>query len=705
MNKLIISTIMLTAAAAAASAAVNPDEFPLLEINTDYHIQAYKEFKGKIIAPESGMMIEYNDCPVYLLGTDGELAEIPDRQFAGYINGQQAYQFPVEAATTYYVYTEFAMSDGTIRFAMNPKLAIQGTTPAQNEVLSISRNSFISVMFNQNVNVGNVMVECNGHSEPVEIRINASDLSIPVRDVMAAWYDKGIIAGGETLLVRLDDITNALGEAQDPIELHFIAAPAPAKLLSVTLPEAIASYMPESGPTTRAVFTFSHPMAADPEIELCYAPISDALGYEYTEKIEAKVSGKVITVDFAGKLRASQDMAPSGNRFDSFDLRLFLLRDTDGQYVLSPSEGMLGSFHMQIPYVETEKLDIATQFTPEAGADLDGTDAISIYYTDASAVSYSGVTFTSGNEQITVNTDEITVAYLGNDQAELTVAIPLGWATKENLIVSLADLKVTDGIDHSADFRAKYNGFTLLFASPADGTRQASLAAGSTVTIDTNLKSGDAVSMQISNGDKTVYGPVDMTERYEGAFTHVMQREVILYSGTTYTIEFTAANGVETVSLGGTSSPFEFSPTRLIAISPSEGAAMADNGLIRLEFDGLVSIEPEAGSTDFVASTASDNAEEGFDNTWTLRLGKLSGDEAVVAFKATDQDALIVEGNAGVETQSHFRYVYKVESGILEIVEAAVSADAAIYDLTGRRLPHPSRGINIINGRKILKRQ
>lgn len=699
--KQLLSAIIVSALTAPSLFAVNPAEFPLLELGKDYQVQAFKEFKGKIVTSEGGMMIEYGEIPAYNLDSKGELVDIDGWDFAGYINGRQAYQFPVEAGHTYYIYSGFVMNSGTIRFEMNPKLEIVGMSPNQGEQLSISAADFVSVTFNQNVNIGSASITCGSHSEPVATRFTASDYSILVRDVLSAWYDNGIISGGETLTILLSDITDAIGTPQADIELKYIAAPAPAKLLSAVLPEAILSYMPESSEATKAVFTFSKPLALNPNVQLCYAP-TDGLGYEYTEQIQAEVNGCVLTIDFAGKLRSSQQMSATGAKFDNFDLRLFSLRDASGQLVLANGDGMLGSFHLQIPYVEIARVNIVTQFTPESGSDLTRVESLGIYFNNASAVTFSGVTFSSHGEQVVVNNDEITSVSFGNDDVELTVPIPAGWNAKSDVIVGLADLSVTDGMDHSADFYAKYNGFTILFANPAADSRLASLSVGRTITIDTNLDSGAKVTFAVTDGSTVVYGPVEMTERSAGSFIHTMQSEVTFYSGTTYSLEFTSGNSTESISVAGTSAPFEFSPTQFIGITPADGASLKADAVITIQFDGLVLITPADESAPFTAACVSDDSESGYDNTWTITPDNADSANLVIAFYATDQDSLTVQGNTGEQSLSHFRYTFNVESGILSIEAANGSETPVIYNLQGCKLSHPQRGINIINGQKHL---
>lgn len=690
------------AATAIGAAAINPDEFPVLELGKDYAMQAYGEFKGRIIAPESGIMIEYGTVPVYTLDENNELQDLGDEnwQYAGYINGRQAYQFHVTAGTTYYAYDSFVMDACTVRFEMNPKVEIMECFPKEGTVYDVADEEFITIILNQNITIGTATLSCGDLAETILTRANGSNISLLVRDVMIKWYDEKKVIGGETLTVTLSDLKDSANNDIDPIVLNFIAAGEPYVLLSSKLPDVIVSYMPESGEATKAVFTFSGPMAPNPNIQLCYSPIE--LGYEYYEQMDAVVEGNTITVDFSGKLRVAEQMSAEGRKYNSFDLRLFALRDARGQLILA-GEGMKGSFHLQVPFYEIPRMEINAQFTPENGTYLTDDDKdVTIYFNNAKDIQYSGVQFSSHGETVVVNKDEITVTPVSDNEVELTVAIPAGWVGKKDLYVSLADVATPDGYDHSAELAAKYNGFTLTFVNPSDGTKLASLAQGRTITVDSNLESGTALMYSVTADGETIYGPVAMTERTPGSYVHAMQKEVVLYAGVDYELIFSVGASKEIVKVIGTSAEYEYSPNEFVGIDPAEGTKLEGNSVITVSFSGLVDLYPMPESVGFTATHCSDfETFEGYDNTWALTLDKVTGN-VTVAFRALDMDFKTVKGNVGNEDQSYFLFRYNTESGIME-VENVNSGVEAVYDLHGRRLTAPVRGVNIINGRKVLK--
>lgn len=695
--KKFLTLALLAASAFGASAAVNPDDYITMEVGQEYPLVQYETFKGKIVAPATGVMIETGTLGVYTLGETGEFTHVPDYDWAGYINGKQAYQFPVTEGTTYFV-EGFVMDNGTISFQMNPGLELVESDPEQGATYDVAAKEFITVTFNQNITIGKAEIICGENREEFQMRYLGSSFSLLVRDIVLTWQKNGILSEGTEFNILLSDIKDARGNAADDVTLTYKSGGAPYELVSYELPETVMSYMAPGSEGSKATFTFSGPMAAEQNIQLCYSPID--LGYEYYEQLPVSVEGNVVTVDFSGKLRTAEIMSPTGVQMPSFDLRLFTMTDARGQLILA-DEGMLGSFHLQVPFYEIPRLNIVTQITPGNGESLAGTENVVIYYTEADQIEFTGVAFTSGEEKVVVAKENLTVAPGTNNDAEITVAVPAGWADKSGVVISLEGLQTTDGYDHNAEFTAKYNAYTLVFSNPAEGAKLASLLTGRTITADTNLGEGASLSFSINQGEETVYGPVDMESRGEGSFIHVMTSDVILYSGTDYTLNFTSGTATETVTVRGTTVEYEYSPNELLSVEPAEGSGIKTGETITLNFAGLVTIEAVEG--DHVAFTAAQlgNLEDAgaYDNVWGLTLGEVGEGEITVAFKAYDQDGVAVKGTHGADSESYTVLRYNGMTGIMEITTAQ---GTVVYDLSGRRLAAPGRGVNIVNGKKIL---
>lgn len=685
--------VMAMVAAFPAIADVNPADYPEIELGKEYPMVQYKSFRGRYTATEKGQIVEYAHVPVFLLQS-GQLELMTEEtgyKYAGFINGKQAYQFPVTPGVTYYFEDSFVMDDGVFSIELNPELSLIKCEPAIGSVYHPAVSSYIGFVFNQNLNIGKVTLTIGQLMAEVEFHTTVSNTSVMINDPLRQWYNEGKIKGGEELTITLMDITDGAGNKVDNLEYKFEVAAKPVEMSSAELPAEILSWY-GADESAKAVFTFTGAMAADPNIELCYAPVE--LGYEYTEKLAAKVDGNVITVDFGGVRRTSEEMSTTGRTDAQIYLLLKNLKDAEGNTVWSVNQGTIGSFMYEIPFAEIPRLDITSEFTPSLGSSLENAKDVKIYFTCADHLAYEGVAFTSGTERVMV-TEGITVDRISDSEVELTVPIPAGWNTKENVYVSLYGLVADDGFDHTSDISAKFNGFTLIYCSLKNGSRIKSLAKGAIVKVETNLGANDKLSFEIVNK----FGPVEMTPSGDGIFMFTMPEAIVFEKGEIFTVNFIATpGGVESLTLYGDSTPYEFSDLELTEITPADGSDISADTEIKLTFTGLVSIQPVEGSVEF--TSVANNAEEpGYDFEWTLTLTNVKEGTVTLAFSAMDMDYNVVKGNAGVDADSHFVYTFNVTSA--GIIEISTGERNIIYDLQGRQVINPSNGIFICNGKKV----
>lgn len=682
---------MCMAASIVATAQINPSEYIDLELEHDYTLEYMKSFKGKYTPTEGGQLIEYGAVPVYL--ADG--TEI-DTQYAGYIGGKQAYQFAVTPGTTYFFRQDFVMIGGTFSIAMNPEVKLLSVTPQLEERYDPAANSYIELVFNQALSIDRCELAVGAELKAdVDIITGGSTISIDLNPQLQKWYNQDLIAGGEQLTVTLCGVTDGIGTQLDNITYSYKAAKKPNTFVEAKLPSAVSSWYKESSDESRASFTFTGDMASDPTVQLCYAPVE--IGYEYIEPLPAIVSGNTITVDFSGKHRTSANMSAEGRTDKSIYVRMLSLKDSDGQMIWSTGQGTIGSFVFELPFAEIPRLDITSEFTPSAGSNLAGRESVKIYFNCADHIAYFGVTFTSGDESVTVPADRITVDNISASEVELTVNIPDGWSAKSDVTITLDGLATDDGYDHSADIKGKFNGFVVTYCSIKEGDAIKSLLKGQIIKTDTNLADGDALSCTITNGEGTVtYGPEAMTQSSAGTFIHELAHDLYFDLGQSYCLTLTTADGkTETINFAGANVPYEFSAVHFTAIDPADGSELMAGQAVNITFDGLALIEPLDDSAPFSATAV--DATDGYSATWQLTLGQ-SGDQTVL-FKATDMDNITVEGNSGMGISSYFSFTFhQSESSIEAIIPA--NAEGAVYDLCGRRVNHTGKGLYIINGKK-----
>lgn len=678
------------------AAAINPADFPELEPGQEYPMQAMKSFEGKYTATVNGQVIEYAPVAVWTLeGNDlKQVTEADGYKYAGFINGKQAYQFSVKAGETYYFYDSFVMNDGVFKFDLNPELSLVSSLPEVGKVYDPAALPFIEFVFNQNLKIEKAMVSIGDLSAEAEMHSVGATLAVMINDALRQWYNEGKIAPNQALTITLSDVTDGTGAKIDDLTYSFLTANKPVEMVNADLPVQLLSWYAEGTDAPKAVFTFSGPMAQNPDIELCYAPVD--LGYEYHEPMKATVDGNTITVDFGGKRRTSAEMSTSGRTDRNIYLILNNLKNANGQVVWSEGQGTVGSYMFDIPFAEIPRLNITSEFTPSQGSTLENAKSVKIYFNCADRLTYSGVGFTSGDEKAVVSKSDITVDQISTTEVELTVPIPAGWNTKKDVIISLDGLTADDGFDHSNEITAKYNGFTVLFCSIKNGSRVKSILEGTSIKVETNLTDGSKLTFEIVD----MFGPVEMTAQGDGVYMLTMPETIVFDIDKTYTIKLTAeGQGSESLTIIGDTAPYEYSDLILESISPEPGSELNADSTIKLTFTGLVYIMTMPESAEFTATPVHDEYTD-YDYEWIITFADPTAKNLNFAFDATDMDGKAVEGNQGKDDESYFLFVYNAEESSISAINAEAES-SEIFDLQGRRVVAPAHGLFIRNHKVI----
>ena len=713
-------TLLSGAMALTAMAAINPDDYPDLQLSTDYPLTEFASFRGKFTAPTSGTVVEYATVPVYQLNSEQELTSLEDSSwtYAGYINGKQAYQFNATEGVTYYFEEKFVINGGVFRIEMNAPISVTVSEPALGGVYSPASSDHILIVFNQNVLFSQATISAADQSAVVDTRTNGSSVAIDAVSTLRKWYANGTLTGGEELTVTLKNLTSADGT---PIEENggngvykFIAAPKPVEMVSHVLPSTISSYQAESSENTRIEFTFSGDIEANPTVQLCYALLD--IDFEYVEDLPTTVNGNVVTADLAGKRRTSADMSTSGRTDSVIYIRLLSLHDAEGNSVWSSGQGSTGSFYYEVPFNEIARVNVLSEFTPANGSDITNESSINIWFNNANSLSYDGVCFTSGAESVVVPTSELTMNSARDDEADITVAIPQGWNSKSDVVVTLSNLRANDGYDHTDDVTATFNGFVVTYISPADESEISTIQQGQLIVAELNVADrypDMTVTATLADADgASLFGPAEMTRRVDGSYAVALTDDVTMYAGSDYFLTISAANsgttlGSKTFTYHGAATPFEFSEFYFDHVTPAEGSTLAaDNAVITVTFDGLAYVYP-TDATQFASVVAVDAIADGASNVWELTLApaaiEAANGEITVSFAAYDLLLELIEGNVGAESDSHFEFLYRIgESSISEITADGMTTAESCFDLMGRRVANPTRpGIYIMSGRKV----
>ena len=113
------------------------------------------------------------------------------------------------------------------------------------------------------------------------------------------------------------------------------------------------------------------------------------------------------------------------------------------------------------------------------------------------------------------------------------------------------------------------------------------------------------------------------------------------------------------------------------------------------------------------ASNATTNDLKGSSGNTTGAAGNIyalskKGDPAKVGFYLVDSSVTIPEGRAYLEytaptSVKGFTFVFDDDATGISLTPALSSREGAIYNVAGQRINKMQKGINIVNGKKVLK--
>jgi hypothetical protein len=611
------------------------------------------------------------------------------------------------------------MTSGYFTMSMDRKLTMTSNSAENNSTFSTAGTGSIELVFNMDIALDGITVTTGNTTSTLDssaYSVNGTYLTIELADLLNAWYADGTIAAGQQFDVKVqglrsaDDATN-LYDGTGILDLTYYAAAQPSQLVSATNGDGsvdftnlntpgikfLSYFLPENA-NGKYVLTFSQPL--DPNaglISLQYGSSESSDSEYYQEYLTPSFNDDytVMTIDVTGKLRRAQDMLSSGNSYSTILLALNGLRGADGQYIYSNYQGSMGSIFFNFNYEEVVANPYA-EFTPMS--EFGSADKLNIYISDYATLSYDGIEFAwtanGEDESKLVPMSEITVSTDSFGGASVVVAIPAEAKAQKDVLVSLHNLVVSDGVDHSADLSQLFNpSMKILSSTPADGALLEKFEAGYTFKV--KVDRSDLAYMQyevidlnaVNDDDAYIISRSGMTavEGEEATFSAENYFDKKLIKGHNYKMivmgwtneaaaqsAYNAPEGKATITFSGLTEPFTFSDTKFVNITPANGTTIksVDNNNFVVSFSAPVNINKETtfinlgqGNTaEFESITPSVNGE--YANNWTLIVAKdflaqYSG-QLTISLKATDLEGKVVEGNQGVEEQSYFQFVYPI---------------------------------------------
>lgn len=739
--------LLVLALCLGTSAAYAVDDIELQVGADPVQVAAYKTFKGHFTAPATGeVKIMGAVSMLFLDETCVESNSMYGRFNNDYNN--RAYFFDVTEGTTYWIYEKFPMMGYDLVIYMDGQgdktqpLEISYVTPGAGSVFDLVQYDDVRILFNQNVAAeglklgfyeNGTLVWSDFSYSVTGSEINTGKGGTTLKVKLTSGINSGTINTGDKFVVRLVKARPAKAAADDSskwlkgsdedgnYDIEFVVPSVPAELVSSTCPQKFLSYFKEGDPAGMVKLTFNKKvkLTAHSTAVLAYGNIDeDANGNYYYETLPLTVSedGLTVIADYTGKLRNDRTMLPAktdpadDGSYDHVALGILNIVDEFGNPVKSPGDATVGSFYFQVPFEVVHKVNVTAEFTPANGTTLNGVDNVEIWVSGADMISFDGVaiSYKDGDEtrSLVVPMSQLSVSNDPTDPTAriITFAIPAEVKGKKNVAITLNNLEVPDGYDHSFDVQAMYDGFVITFADPANGSEMAQLAEDQVITISTNYSSQypemyimyEIEDMNPTDPEEAVVKSESwMNRTSSGDYTATIPQTVKLVLGHDYHVKFTAwateadknyghaPVGEAYIVYKGLTAPFAFSDLKFESITPEPGSTLPEEEVkFTARWDGMVKLTNETAfillgsgmSRSFDALTPVDpsEGEDGalYSNIWEMTVSKsyiesLDSD-LQISIKAVDMDGKLVEGNTGKEEQSYLLFSYVVSGKYLE---------------------------------------
>ena len=494
LSKLMMLTLMVCSAFSASAQEI---DLGAMQLNTIYDCPVFKTVRGSFTPETDGVYkINYSSSDRFGIFTDAEMT-IPYENGGDWaylsetVEGMKSMGYETwnfVGGTTYYLGGGFG--EGLFIMNNNAQLVITESsseislnmiTPAENSTITTSGVAQIDVAFNCSVFVESATVSAADQTEVLsqsdagdsKVRIYGNTVSILLKDLLQSWYDAGVVSGGEALTVTLNGIRNAndtsvmYGE-DGSLTLNYIVAEQPATLVStVNTPDqmsSVKSFYFDDDASGTITLTFSRPLLNNsndmPFATLGIGNKESETGDYYEERLPLVVDGNSLIISLHGKLRDAATMGLSAQYTDA-QIDINNVKSAEGDYVYSEGSGSLGSFNY-LYKMEYIVCDIVAEFAPSKGTIKAG-DNLEIWIMGESDLRYDGIAFTYGEDTTIVkefekiqDPDDSKASILNVTVPKLVDAQGNEIATETSVQVTLSNVKVADGYDHSTDVKATY---------------------------------------------------------------------------------------------------------------------------------------------------------------------------------------------------------------------------------------------------------
>lgn len=479
-HKVLAFLLLVFCSANLLAADENLVNLGVLELNKTYTLESGKAYYASFTAPKDGWLTADATGSQYLRpyvewkgSTDATFAGDGDNAYAftelnTNNSALKTYEFKVEAGKTY-CFVRGGIEGSEVEFTLSMdkerSLVYYGPVYAEKNVVAPVLKTQLSFNFNRNVKYASAELEANGHTVGLSGRTSTrKTISVDVKDVLIDIAGaKGWINTGDTFIVRIKGITSSDDEFALPgndIQAVYVMGDVPALLVGSTHTDGeLLTWYPKGDPDGRIVLEYNKKMGSAKGV-ITYGQNDrvDNGGFARID-FEPIVDGNKIIIDLTGVRRLPSDLITadgvdfSNDAYKTITVGITSILDEDKCAAYPSSKWM--TFDLV-----TVSADIASDFSPVDGANIDNEKTVTIWITDEDKLTYSGVDFIYEEN---CETKVITVTGLKKETdtsydnaTNVLVPIPEEIKGRGKVTVALHDLSCADGKDYSKDIRAEY---------------------------------------------------------------------------------------------------------------------------------------------------------------------------------------------------------------------------------------------------------
>ena len=394
---------------------------------------------------------------------------------SGYSGGYYQYKLKVTEGETYYFKLMASYADSAYYMlaseaTISSSLELLSTSPEEGDTLSFTGTGNVSIYFNQAITCDATATMASGNlSAELDVNIvsTTSSAVVSFTSQLAEWLQAGSVKEGDVVTFTFTGIAatanpdSILGE-DGSLTLSYYSPANPVQLVSSVVPETFLSYWLPDDEDGVVTLTFSGELSSA-SAYMTYGD-RDTEGDYYYEELPVEIDSDKVIVDLTDVLRTPSTMTASGTLYESVYLKVSSVRDINGNSTYSTDQGSVGSYSFNFDYEDISQ-NIATEWTPTDGKDIENVSEVELYISVADVAIYSGVTITYIDPAsydtitVTIDADELTIEEEDGGEV-ITFTLPEGVNTGYNVTITLSDLQFIDGIytdDRTDSFTVTYN--------------------------------------------------------------------------------------------------------------------------------------------------------------------------------------------------------------------------------------------------------